>query len=82
MEKYLVRVYITLLPSVSDSQGNAIQDGLHQLGHNKVHNLRMGKYIHFQIDANSREEAVVEVKQMCDTLLANPVIETYRFDIL
>ena len=76
-----VRIFILLKNGVLDPQGKAIERSLHTLGYGEVHEVRMGKYLEFDINAGSREAAESRVREMCDKLLANPVIEDYRFEI-
>ncbi|MCY3543296.1 MAG: phosphoribosylformylglycinamidine synthase subunit PurS [Chloroflexi bacterium] len=78
---YLARVYIQLRPTVSDPQGQTIRGGLHQLGFNGVSSVRAGKYMEITLEAESESAASEQLRQMCDRLLANPVIEDYRFDL-
>ncbi len=76
---YLAKIYIQLRPTVSDPQGQTIRGGLHQLGFNSVTSVRAGKYMEIALHAESQAAAAEQVRQMCDKLLANPVIEDYRF---
>ena len=78
---YLARVYIRLRPTVSDPQGQTIRGGLHQLGFDGVSSVRAGKYMEITLEAESESAASEQLRQMCDRLLANPVIEDYRFEI-
>lgn len=78
---WLAKVYITLKPVVNDPQGLAIKGGLHTLGFESVQSVRVGKYIEIKLDATDREQAETTVRQMCAKLLANPVIEDFRFDL-
>ena len=78
---FLARVYVTLKPSVNDPQGLTIQGGLHMLGFKTVQNVRMGKFLELQLDEGTRAEAEARVEEMCKKLLANPVIEDYRYDL-
>lgn len=75
---YLARIYITLKPAVNDPQGSTVRGGLHTLGFNSVHDVRIGKYLEIQLDAPDQTQAQTQVSQMCQQLLANPVIEDYR----
>jgi phosphoribosylformylglycinamidine synthase len=75
------RIYVTLRPSVLDPAGTAVESGLHQLGYHGVEGIRIGKYIELNITADSEEQARQQLDQMCDQLLANPVIENYRFEL-
>lgn len=78
---YLARIYITLKPGVNDPQGLTIRGGLHQLGFDTVQDVRAGKYMEIRLDDNDRERANERITEMCDRLLANPVIEQFRFEL-
>ena len=78
---YLARVYVSLKSTVSDPQGLTIQGGLHQLGFDDVVSVRAGKYMEIKIDQDTESDAARQVEAMCDKLLANPVIEEYRFEL-
>jgi phosphoribosylformylglycinamidine synthase len=79
-QTYLAHVYVTLRPSVLDPVGTAVQSGLKHLGYNVDH-LRIGKYIELTLMAADEVAAREQLDRMCDQLLANPVIENYRFEI-
>ena len=78
---YLARIYITLKPGVNDPQGLTIRGGLHQLGFDAVQDVRAGKYMEIRLNEDDRERASERVAEMCDRLLANPVIEQFRFEL-
>jgi len=78
---YLAKVYITLKPTVNDPQGLTIKGALHNLGFTSVEDVRAGKYIEIQINKNDLTKAEEQVNEMCRKLLANPVIENYRFEL-
>ena len=78
---YLSRIYLQLKESVLDPQGQAVIRTLHDLRHNEVQDVRIGKYIELKLEASSKSEAEESVKKYCDALLANPVIETYKYDV-
>jgi phosphoribosylformylglycinamidine synthase PurS subunit len=78
---YLSKVYITLKPTVNDPQGLTIKGALHTLGFKDVEEVRAGKYIEIKIAAGDMEKARAELQDMCKKLLANPVIENFRFDL-
>ncbi len=78
---WLARVYVTLKPVVLDPQGSAVLGGLHTLGFESVSAVRVGKYLEITLDAPDEVSAQQAVQQMCSKLLANPVIEQYRFDV-
>ncbi len=74
-------VFVTLKKQVLDPQGKTIQHALHELDFTAVTDVRYGKYIEVELDAGSREEAAAQLDAICRRLLANPVIEDYRYDI-
>lgn len=76
-----VKVFVSLKNGVLDPQGKAIERSLHTLGYGEVQGVRVGKFLEFSIDAPSREAAEARIREMCDKLLANPVIEDYRFEM-
>ena len=75
-----VKVFVTLRESVLDPQGNAVNHALHSLGYQEVVDVRIGKYMELFIDPSGRDVEVV-VKEVCEKLLANPVIEDYLYEI-
>ena len=86
------RVYVTLKPSVFDPQGRVVADALVTLGYQDVQDVRQGKFFEVELaDADPtanvsaearRAEAEARVTEMADKLLANPVIESYRVEVL
>ena len=78
---YLAKVYVTLKPSVNDPQGLTIKGGLHTLGFSSVENVRAGKYMEIKLNGSESATAEEEVTQMCQKLLANPIIEDFRFEL-
>lgn len=81
MKAYLARVDVTLKPAVNDPQGNTVRDALHALGFPEVGSVRAGKYMEVKLDADNKKKAEEQVTEMCKRLLANPVIEDFRFEI-
>ena len=75
------KVYITLKPGLLDAQGKTIKDALESLGFRGVHEVRMGKYIELELNEARSDAARREVERMCQKLLANPIVETYRVDV-
>ena len=80
--EFLARVYVTLKPTVNDPQGLTIKGALHSLGFAEVDSVRAGKYMELRVDAKDKKTAEKQVNEMCDKLLANPVIEEYRFEVV
>lgn len=75
-------IYVTLKDGVLDPQGKATQNTLHHLGFDTVQSVRQGKFIEVELDAESQEDAAAQLEQMCEQLLANTVIESYRVDLV
>ncbi len=78
---YVARVYVTLKPTVNDPQGLTIRGALHSLRFADVESVRAGKYLEVSLAAKSRGQAEKQLTEMCRKLLANPVIEDYRFEL-
>ena len=81
MSRYLAKVFVTLKPAVNDPQGVTIQGGLHTMGYTTVEQVRMGKYLEVQVDEPDQASAQARIDEMCRKLMANTVIEEYRFDL-
>lgn len=77
---YKVKVYVTLRESVLDPQGTAVVHSLHSLNYQAVSDVRIGKYMELTVEKSDRDVEEV-VKEVCDKILANPVIEDYRYEI-
>jgi phosphoribosylformylglycinamidine synthase subunit PurS len=75
------KIFVSFKQGVLDPQGKAIERALHTLGYGEVQDVRTGKVLDLIIEANSREAAEARIREMCDKLLANPVIEDYRFEL-
>ena len=78
---FLVRVYVSLKPTVNDPEGLTIQGALNDLGFDTIESVRAGKYFEIQLEADDRAAADRDVARMCDELLANPVIDQYRYEL-
>ncbi len=75
------KIHITLKNGVLDPQGRAIANALHHMGFDRVEEVRQGKYIEVDLDAVDMASAKAEVEKMCAGLLANTVVENYRFEL-
>lgn len=78
---YAARVNVTLKPGIADPQGQTIERALPALGYEGVREVRVGKMIELEVDAPDESEAKRRVEEMCERLLANPVIEAYEVTI-
>lgn len=77
-----VNVYVTLKPSVMDPQGATVQRALAQMGYGQVAQVRLGKFTEMDFDGSLTEAQVQkQADEICDKLLANPNIESYRFTV-
>ena len=77
----IARIVVTPKPVVNDPQGVTVRQGLAALGFGEVSDVRVGKYIEVRLDASNEREARERVDAMCRRLLANHVIEDYRFEV-
>ena len=77
----LAKVYVTLKKGVHDPQGEAVRHTLGSMGYKEIKGIRVGKYIEVNIEGNDRMAAEGRLKEVCEKLLANTVIESYRFEI-
>lgn len=81
MKNYSVVAEIMPKRGVNDPQGEAVLSGLKLLGFEQASKVRVGKMIRFYVDAESEDAARAVAIEMCDKLLANPVIEEYELEI-
>ena len=77
----IARVVVVPKPVVNDPQGVTVRQGLNSLGFVEVVDARVGKYIELQVGGESVEDVRYRVDEMCRKLLANQVIEDYRFEV-
>ena len=78
-----MKAHVIVMPKavVNDPQGVTVKQGLGALGFAEVADVRIGKYIEISLDAASEREARQRIEEMCRQLLANHVIEDFRFEI-
>lgn len=77
---YKVKIYVTLKESVLDPQGTAVTQSLHRLSFDEVEDVRIGKYMEVTLDAGEHD-LDARICEMCEKLLANTVIENYRYEV-
>lgn len=75
------KIHVTLKQGILDPQGKAIEHALDSLGFKNTANVRVGKYMELDLQQTDKARAEVEVKQMCEKLLANTIIEDYRYEL-
>lgn len=78
---YLSKIRVTLRQSILDPQGKAVQHAISTLGVPGIQDVRMGKYIELKLDGGSEAEVRDATEAICKKLLANPVMEDYRYEI-
>ena len=75
------KIYVTPRKSVLDPQGKAVSGALHSLGYGEVEDVRIGRFMVVRLAASDRASAEARLDEMCKKLLANPIIEDYRYEI-
>jgi phosphoribosylformylglycinamidine synthase subunit PurS len=78
---FKVSVYVTPKQGVVDPQGAVVERALPALGHSGVGHIRVGRYITLEVEGSDPEKVRADVDDMCRRLLANPIIEDYRFEV-
>jgi phosphoribosylformylglycinamidine synthase len=76
-----VEIYIRLKKTVSDPQGLTVKHALQSLGYQNLEEVRVGKFITIKLNSKDKKEAKQRIDEMCQKLLANPIIEDYSFKI-
>jgi phosphoribosylformylglycinamidine synthase len=77
----IVKVIVTPRQGILDPQGRATEGALRSLGFRDVKAVHVGRYVRLEIDAGTKAEAAERARQMCEQLLANPLVEDYRFEV-
>ena len=77
-----VRVFVSLKPTVLDPQGQTIRAALNAHGHPGVSEVRVGKFFDMEIDSEDRSAVQAEAERIAQDVLANPVIENFRVELL
>lgn len=75
------KIHVTLKQGILDPQGKTIEHALDSLGFKSATNVRVGKYMELDLNQTDRAKAELEVKSMCEKLLANTIIEEYRYEL-
>jgi phosphoribosylformylglycinamidine synthase PurS subunit len=82
MNTWQAQVRVWLKPSVFDPQGHAVEQALVSLGQDGIERVRIGKYMELTVTAADRTQAEEKVRQACERVLCNPVMETYAFTLV
>ena len=75
------KIHVTLKQGILDPQGKAIEHALDSLGFANASNVRVGKYMELGLGEKDKAKAEAQVKAMCEKLLANTIIEEYRYEL-
>ena len=78
---FLAKIYVTLKPAVNDPPGQTVLATLRRMGYASASDVRVGKFLQLKVEGTERLQAEQQVEEMCQKLLANPVIEDYRFEL-
>lgn len=78
---YLVKVYVMYKESVLDPQGEAVKGAVHRLGYEEIEDIRIGKYFEIKVAKEATRPVAETIEEVCDKLLANVVMESYRYEI-
>ena len=81
MSLFSVHVDVMLKPGIADPQGQTIERALPALGYSGVSDIRVGKRIELTVEAADESDARDRITEMCERLLANPVIESYEVSV-
>jgi phosphoribosylformylglycinamidine synthase subunit PurS len=76
-----VKVFVTPRQGILDPQGRAVEAALANLGFTGIRDLHLGRFVVLELNASSKVAAEETVRKMCEQLLANPMIEDYRFEV-
>jgi len=79
--KFIAEIDVMPHKALLDPQGKAVSHGLTNIGLREIENVRIGKHITLEIDADSADLAKSKVDEACKKLLSNPIMETYEFEI-
>ena len=75
------KIHVTLKQGILDPQGKAIEHALDSLGFKNAENVRVGKYMELELRETDKTKAEAQLKSMCEKLLANTIIEEYRYEL-
>jgi phosphoribosylformylglycinamidine synthase subunit PurS len=79
--KFLAEINVMPLKALLDPQGKAVNTSMHNIGFTTVQNVRIGKHITFEIEAENKEKAAEKVEQACKKILSNQIMESYEYQL-
>jgi phosphoribosylformylglycinamidine synthase PurS subunit len=77
--KFVAEIDVMPLKALLDPQGKAVTHGLKNMGLSQIENVRIGKHITLEVEADSKESATEKVESACKKLLSNPIMESFHF---
>ena len=80
--KFRAEIDVMPLKELLDPQGKAVEHGLQKMNFTEVDDVRIGKHISIKLSADSKEAAATQVENACKKLLANPIMEGYKFELI
>ena len=80
--KFIAEIDVMPLKALLDPQGKAVTHGLSNMGLSEIENVRIGKHITLEIEADSHDSAQEKVEVACKKLLSNPIMESFHFELL
>jgi phosphoribosylformylglycinamidine synthase subunit PurS len=81
MAKYQASIKITLRQGILDVQGKTVENALHSMEYQMIEEVRIGKYVTMNVEADTQEIAFSKADEACKKLIANPIIEDYEITI-
>ena len=79
--KFVAEIDVMPLKALLDPQGKAVTQGLKNMGLASLDNVRIGKHITLEVEAESEDKASAQVEDACKRLLSNPIMEFYQFSL-
>lgn len=79
--KFIAQINVMPLKALLDPQGKAVKNSMHNTGHKSVSDVRIGKHITMELDAENQKNAEQLVEEACKKILSNPVMESFEFKV-
>ncbi len=79
--KFIAQINVMPLKALLDPQGKAVLNSAKKTGFDTLANVRIGKHVDIELEAKDKADAAKKVDEMCKTILSNPIIESYEFNI-
>ena len=79
--KFIAEINVMPLKVLLDPQGKAVRLSMHNIGFSTVENIRIGKHIHLELEADDKIHATEKVEEACKKILSNPIMEYFEYEI-